>query len=145
MPCGPPEHRRALLEDDSSEGRVQARVEKGVDGHLELRQRRRDIGRDTQDALEHLRLGRLEDGTEELLLVAEVVIERTAGDLGRPHDLLGGGGSITLAGEQPLGGAHQCGARRLALLNSSIATRVCCALRWPRPSYRSRSHSCRTA
>ena len=60
------------------------------------------------DALGELTLHLLDDGPEELVLAAEVVIERAAGDARVAHDLLGGHRAVAALREQLATRGDQC-------------------------------------
>ncbi len=68
------------------------------------------------DALRRLGLDLLEDRLEELLLVAELVIEGAARHAGRADDLLGADRAVAALREQGASGAQQPVARRARAL-----------------------------
>ena len=112
-PALPAQHRRGIEQDDPVHLGFGARIEPGARaephhrdrvGILRLRGRRGDPHR-------HLRLDRLEDSGEQLGLVGEVVIQRAAGQPGRPNDLFGADIGEAARGEQRPRGGHQGVAR----------------------------------
>ena len=76
-----------------------------------------------------LGLDLLEDRLEQLLLAAELVVERAARDAGGAHDLLGPDARVATRGEQLARGVDELGARggrALVLLVGGLAFHTAC-------------------
>jgi hypothetical protein len=67
------------------------------------------------ELLKELTLHIVDDGAEEVLLVAEVVVEGPSGDACPPHDLFGRGVGVAALREEGAGGREQCPAGGLRL------------------------------
>src|ERR1700722_4144284 len=65
--------------------------------------------------VDEARVGECEDGLEDLLLGAELVLRRTPGHAGATCDSLGGGRGIAVLADQGEGGLYEGGARALGL------------------------------
>ena len=66
----------------------------------------------------------LVDGTEEVVLVGEVVVQRAAGDTRPGHDLLGAHGRVAALGEQLAAGAQEGDASRGAARRAASGSRI---------------------
>jgi len=87
------------------------------------------LQRALRDLLRRLGLDLLEDRLEQLLLAAELVVERAARDAGGAHDLLGPDARVATRGEQLARGVDELGARggrALVLLVGGLAFHTAC-------------------
>ena len=84
-------------------------------------------GQQDGDPLDDLGLHLLEHGREQVLLAAELVVERAAGDAGRAGHLVGADGGVALRGEQRPGRRHErsAGGRRPVGLSSFAFHTTC--------------------
>ncbi len=103
-----------------SHGRVEAAVEERPHGDDLLLPRILFFERSGGDLLENLLLQPLHDLGEQVLLVAELVVQRAAGNARRLHDLLGGHAGVAALAEQAPGRLDQGVAGRLGLLGLAI-------------------------
>src|SRR5215469_13572521 len=117
------EHRGAVDEDDSLEVAARAGIKELLDALAQLAPRAACLAGLVREFLgdEPLReLGRDHGhhGAEQAGLVAEVVVERAAGDAGAGDDLFRPGVRVALLGEQPAGRLHQRGPGVLDVLGA---------------------------
>ena len=105
------EDRRRVDDADAPHSGVAGRVEVCVAPESELFDRIVDRHRRSSDGHHHLLLDGLEYGAEEIRLVVEVVVHRTAGHPGRGNDLLATCARVALLGEEASRGGDQRGAR----------------------------------
>ena len=99
-PALPSEDGRGVEQRDLLHRRIDAGVEEGARSQP---QRLHGVGggrSDGAEVLRELRLQLLEDGDEEVLLAAEVVVERAAGHAGGADDLLGAHCAVAALGEE---------------------------------------------
>ena len=121
-PAVPAEHRRGVVEGDLAQLGLGALVEEGLDPGLHRLDRAVQVGveDDVGDPFGRLRLEPFVDRLQELGLAAEVVVERTAGDAGLAHDLLGRDSVVAPLGEEPAGSGDQRVASRLRALGLGV-------------------------
>src|SRR3954452_13593536 len=101
-PALPAEDRGGVVQGDLAQLRLLALLEESLDPRLHRRQGTVQIRveDDAGDALGRFRLDPVVDRLEQARLVAVVVVEGTAGDAGRPHDLLGADVVVAALGEE---------------------------------------------
>src|SRR4051794_37375461 len=108
-PALPAEDRGGVMKGDLAQLRLLALLEEGLDPRLHRRQGTVQIRveDDAGDPLGRFGLDPVVDRFEQARLVAVVVVEGTAGDPSRPHDLLGPDVVVAALGEQLPRGSQQ--------------------------------------
>ena len=117
-PALPADDDGSVDEHDALHGGVHEVVEVGGDAVLQLGPAS-TIGGVLEGVREHgaqLVLEAAVDGLEEITLVAEVIVERAAGDARGLHDVLGRRAGVAVSREELARDTQQRGARRLRLL-----------------------------
>lgn len=117
-PHFPAEHRGRIKEDDSLDRRLETGVEERLSPHEHPLPRALLAHRDRIDLLDELALELFEDGLEQVLLIAEMVIEGPLGNPRSANDFLDRRGRVASSAEELAGGAEKRRSGGLGLLRS---------------------------